>query len=101
MKEMFGSWWELVVKYRKPLTAIGLGVLAIIVVANAFFFGVAYFPKACVVCHYMDPFYDQWKTSKHASVASMTMSGTRVVAMKWPYASAMNGSHPLSCAFPW
>jgi Class III cytochrome C family len=68
MKDMFRSWWDLVVRYRKPLTAIGLGVLGIIVVANAFFYGVAYFPKSCVVCHYMDPFYAQWKTSKHAGV---------------------------------
>ena len=68
MKEMFLSWWDLVVKYRKTLTAIGLGILGIILVGNAFFYGVAYFPKSCVVCHYMDPYYAQWKTSRHSGV---------------------------------
>jgi hypothetical protein len=69
MKEMLQSWWELVVRYRKPLIAIGGVVLAILIVINGAFFVSAYFPKSCVVCHYMDPFYAQWKTSKHANVS--------------------------------
>lgn len=69
MKEMFLSWWDLVVKNRKPLLAIGGVVLGILIVINGAFFVAAYFPKSCVVCHYMDPFYDQWKTSKHADVS--------------------------------
>ncbi|MBM2829099.1 MAG: hypothetical protein HW408_1631 [Actinobacteria bacterium] len=68
MKEMFLSWWDLVIKYRRPLTVIGGIVLAFLVVINGAFFVAAYFPKSCVVCHYMDPFYDQWKTSKHSDV---------------------------------
>lgn len=69
MKEMFLSWWDLVVKYRKPILSVGVALFAIFFVTNVLFYSAGYFPKSCVVCHYMDPFYDQWKTSKHASVA--------------------------------
>ena len=69
MKEMFLSWWDLVVRYRRPLLAIGGVVLAVLIVFNGAFFVAAYFPKSCLACHYMDPFYDQWKTSRHADVS--------------------------------
>ena len=69
MKEMFLSWWDLVVTHRKPLLTVGAVVLGILIVINGAFFVSAYFPKSCVVCHYMDPYYDQWKTSKHANVS--------------------------------
>jgi hypothetical protein len=68
MKEMFLSWWDLVVRYRRLLLGIFGVLLAIFIVINGAFFVSAYFPKSCVVCHYMDPFYDQWKTSRHADV---------------------------------
>jgi len=69
MKEMFRSWWDLVVRSRKPLLAIVGAVVGILILFNGAFFVAAYFPKSCVVCHYMDPFYDQWKTSRHADVS--------------------------------
>jgi hypothetical protein len=69
MKEMFLNWWDLVLRYRRPLAVIGGIVLAVLVVVNGAFFVSAYFPKSCVVCHYMDPFYEQWKTSKHSGVS--------------------------------
>ncbi len=69
MKEMFLHWWDLVVRYRKPISVLGGIVLGILVIVNGAFFVSAYFPKSCVVCHYMDPFYAQWKTSKHADVS--------------------------------
>lgn len=69
MKEMFLSWWDLVLRYRRPLVAVGGVVVAVLIVVNGAFFVSAYFPKSCVVCHYMDPFYEQWKTSKHAGVS--------------------------------
>lgn len=69
MREMIASWWELVRRYRKPLLAIGGVAVGVLVLVNGAFFVSAYFPKSCVVCHYMDPFYEQWKTSKHAGVS--------------------------------
>ncbi|HEU5359662.1 MAG TPA: cytochrome c3 family protein [Candidatus Deferrimicrobiaceae bacterium] len=69
MKEMFLSFWDLVLRHRKKLLAIGGVILGILIVINGAFFVSAYFPKSCVACHYMDPFYDQWKTSKHADVS--------------------------------
>ncbi|NNG45702.1 MAG: hypothetical protein HKM86_01125, partial [Deltaproteobacteria bacterium] len=68
MREMVLAWWDLVVRYRKPLVAIGAVVLGILILFNGAFFVAANFPKSCVVCHYMDPFYDDWKTSRHADV---------------------------------
>jgi hypothetical protein len=69
MKGMFVEWWDQLAKHRKPLLAVGGVVLGILIVFNGAFFVAAYFPKSCIVCHYMDPFYDQWKTSKHADVS--------------------------------
>jgi hypothetical protein len=69
MKEMFRSFWDLAVLYRRRLAIIGAAALGVFVVVNGVFFVAANFPKSCVVCHYMDPFYDQWKTSTHAGVA--------------------------------
>lgn len=69
MREMFLSGWDLVVKYKRPLSVLCGIVLGLFVLVNGAFFVSSYFPKSCVVCHYMDPFYDQWKTSKHAKVS--------------------------------
>ncbi|HEY5765964.1 MAG TPA: hypothetical protein VIS30_08015 [Candidatus Deferrimicrobiaceae bacterium] len=69
MREMFLSFWDLAVRHRKPLMTIGGIVLGIFILINGAFFVSSYFPKSCVVCHYMDPFYDQWKTSKHSEVS--------------------------------
>jgi len=69
MKEMFLSYWDLVVKYKRPLAVLGGIALGFLVLVNGAFFVSSYFPKSCVICHYMDPFYDQWKTSKHSKVS--------------------------------
>ncbi len=68
MKEMIRGFFDWVYTYKKTLTKVVI-VLAIFFIAfNGLFFVSAYYPKSCIVCHYMDPFYDQWKTSKHAGV---------------------------------
>jgi len=69
IREMIASWWELVRRYRRPLSVVGGVVAAGLVAVNGAFFVSAYFPRSCVVCHYMDPFYAQWKTSRHAGVS--------------------------------
>ncbi|OGP77113.1 MAG: hypothetical protein A2Z40_01515 [Deltaproteobacteria bacterium RBG_19FT_COMBO_60_16] len=69
MKEMFTHVWDAVHRHRKSLLILGAIVLGIGIVFNGAFFVAAYFPKSCVACHYMDPFYAQWKTSKHAGVS--------------------------------
>ena len=51
---MFLSWWDLVVKNRKPLLAIGGVVLGILILFNGAFFVAAYFPKSCVVCQVLE-----------------------------------------------
>ncbi|NNF84345.1 MAG: hypothetical protein HKM29_04230, partial [Deltaproteobacteria bacterium] len=68
MREMVLAWWDLVVRYRKALMVIGGVVLGILILFNGAFFVAANFPKSCVVCHYMDPFYENWETSRHSDV---------------------------------
>lgn len=69
MKEMFVHLWDAAHRHRKPLLTLGAIVLGIFILFNGAFFVAAYFPKSCVACHYMDPFYAQWKSSKHAGVS--------------------------------
>jgi hypothetical protein len=68
MKEMMKEYFDLVYKYRKVLTRILIVFVVLLVAFNGLFFVSAYYPKSCIVCHYMDPFYDQWKTSRHSGV---------------------------------
>lgn len=68
MKEMIKEYFDLVYKYRKVLGRIFIVIAIFLIAFNGLFFVSAYYPKSCIVCHYMDPFYDQWKTSKHNGV---------------------------------
>jgi len=53
--------WRIVI--LPPLVSILLLLLA-----NATFYAVSSRPSSCLTCHYMEPYYRQWKTSSHASV---------------------------------
>lgn len=56
---------------RPARVAIKIGVIAPLafVVLMAAFVTVSNQPRFCVTCHYMQPFYDAWKTSSHNHVA--------------------------------
>ena len=54
---------------RKPAVTIVAIVVGLFVVFNGAFFVAAYFPASCRACHYMDPYVEQWKASKHAGVS--------------------------------
>src|SRR5512146_162543 len=69
MKEMFAHIWDGIHRYRKPLLTLAGFLLGIFIVLNGAFFVSAYFPRSCVVCDYMVPFYAQWKTSKHSGAS--------------------------------
>ncbi|RJP21253.1 MAG: hypothetical protein C4529_07725 [Deltaproteobacteria bacterium] len=68
-KEKLKSLWSSLGGDRKPVLVIVAIVVGILVVFNGAFFVAAYFPKSCVVCHYMDPYYAQWKASDHKNVS--------------------------------
>lgn len=43
-----------------------------VVIINLAFSKIATNSKACLLCHYMKPYFDQWKTSTHAQVACVS-----------------------------
>src|SRR3972149_5802477 len=53
--------------WKDVLTISGLFV-GIILLLNVGFWAVSRDARSCNVCHIMEPYYDQWKTSTHANV---------------------------------
>lgn len=60
--------WQAIVDYRRSLLmTIGI-ILGAVVVINGSYYFISAKPEACLVCHYMKPYYDQWRSSAHNSV---------------------------------
>lgn len=68
MKEMIKGFFDFLYTYKRTLTRVFIVFAVIFIAFNGLFFVSAYYPKSCIVCHYMDPFYEQWKTSRHSGV---------------------------------
>ncbi len=68
MRDMLADLFHWLGEYRKPLFRIFIIFAIIFVVYNGMFFVSLNHPKSCTVCHYMDPYYDQWKESSHNAV---------------------------------
>lgn len=59
---------KLVLNFKKILILASLVVLILVLLSGGLFF-YSSSPSFCNLCHVMDPYYDAWKTSKHAQVA--------------------------------
>jgi len=57
-----------IITHRKPLIQLFLIGAGIIIFANVTFFFLSPNPTSCTLCHYMQPYYDNWKTSSHKEV---------------------------------
>ncbi|MCX8021603.1 MAG: hypothetical protein N2745_02395 [Syntrophorhabdaceae bacterium] len=55
-------------RHKKKILYIGLTIVFGYLGINIFSYGVTYKPESCLVCHIMQPYYEQWKTSTHNKV---------------------------------
>ncbi|RMG60519.1 MAG: hypothetical protein D6713_02880 [Deltaproteobacteria bacterium] len=68
MREMISDFFRFLGEYRRPILKIVIFLLILFVAYNGVFFISLNHPKSCTVCHYMDPYYEQWKSSSHNGV---------------------------------
>jgi hypothetical protein len=61
--------WELLRKHVRVLVALGVVLVALLLALNFAVSKAAEHSAICASCHYMAPYVEQWKTSKHAAVA--------------------------------
>ena len=55
---------------NKRLFAIAIsGIVLLFLLLGFGFFEITAQPRFCITCHYMDPYYKQWKSSSHHKVA--------------------------------
>jgi hypothetical protein len=52
----------------KGLLLFPLAVVVVILTVNLAYYGLSRQAKSCTVCHYMQPYYDQWASSTHNEV---------------------------------
>ena len=57
---------------------VGLGA-GVVILAMGGVYVASQSPSFCTTCHYMEPYYAQWKTSKHADVSCVTCHPVRPV----------------------
>ncbi len=60
--------WQAVVAYRRSLVLALLALIGFVLIVNGSYYVISAKPEACLVCHYMKPYYDQWRNSAHKSV---------------------------------
>lgn len=64
----FQAVWRAVVQFRRSLL-LTLAIIALaVLLINGGYYVVSAKPEACLVCHYMKPYYDQWRGSAHNGV---------------------------------
>ncbi|MBM3328291.1 MAG: hypothetical protein FJY67_02300 [Calditrichaeota bacterium] len=68
MIRFFIDLWRVVVEHRKPLLLTTGGIVIFVAIVNGGYYFYSARPESCLVCHYMQPFYDQWRNSAHRDV---------------------------------
>jgi len=97
MKEKLRVLWEWLGGSRRPVVTVLAILVGLLVVYNGSFFVAAYFPNSCRACHYMDPYVDQWKASKHAGVTCIkchSFSPVFITVTTLKYATGLYNPRP-------
>jgi len=69
MRAMLRSIWRGIKTHHRTLLKTVGWLIIILVVVNAIFYFASSYSPFCVVCHYMKPYYEQWKQSVHSDVS--------------------------------
>ena len=81
MKEFLRALFSGVKTYRRQILML-VGVLAlIIIVLNVAYLGLSRSEKTCLVCHYLQPYYNLWSKSSHQDVGCITCHPERQFLM--------------------
>ncbi len=69
IKDFVSSLWALIKRHKKAsLLLVGI-IIMLFLIFNASFYVLSYIPRSCTICHYMDPYYKQWATSRHNNIS--------------------------------
>lgn len=68
MRAFFRDGWDFLRKHVKILVAMAVLAAVLVLILNVAASRVARRSSFCDSCHYMAPYVEQWKTSKHAAV---------------------------------
>lgn len=69
IRDFLSSLWTLIKRHRKASLILLILLLGFFIIFNASFYVLSYIPRSCTICHYMDPYYRQWATSKHNNIS--------------------------------
>lgn len=72
MRERVAAWWKRQSSVRRAAYIALPSLVAVFYLGNLVFYLVSTRPRSCTLCHYMVPFYEQWKTSTHKDVTCLT-----------------------------
>lgn len=68
MREMFKSIARGLSTHHRALLILMAAVAVLFVLVNGAFMAFSKYPKTCLICHYMEPYYAQWEESSHGDV---------------------------------
>jgi hypothetical protein len=68
LRELFSSLLRGTVRHRRALLTLTVTVVLVLILVNGAFLVVSRYPRVCLMCHYMDPYYAQWQNSSHRDV---------------------------------
>jgi len=63
--EIIKNWWANRSELFRGITIAIFIIVGLSILINLIFFVTSYFPRSCTVCHIMQPYYDNWKSSSH------------------------------------
>jgi hypothetical protein len=69
LREMFRSIARGLLRYYRPLIILVVMVVVVLVLFNGAFMAFSRYPRTCLICHYMEPYYTQWQESSHSDVS--------------------------------
>ena len=89
--------WALLRKHVRLLAALGVALVVLLLALNLAVSRIAQRSTFCPTCHYMAPYVEQWKTSKHAGVECVRChpyASTAVAASTIRYLSGAYNPRP-------
>lgn len=93
MRQLLRDFGNLFLNNKKTLVILLVVVLVVLVIANLIFYQVARHSSICLKCHYMEPYYKQWKTSTHNKVECIMCHPYSLPAMTGAALRYLSGSY--------
>lgn len=72
--------WTALIRGKTGVFYLIVLFIVVFIGANILFYFASTFPVSCKTCHYMKPYYDQWRTSNHSDISCLECHKFRPVA---------------------